>query len=72
MSTVKLQKLNKKTTVTYSIVLPKQLVEEIARWPKGMDLEVEWIEKGKNTTMDKPYFRISRPDNLWSKKIGGE
>jgi hypothetical protein len=48
------------------------MIEEIAHWPKGMELDVEWVEKGKHITVDKPYFRISKPDNLWSKKIGGQ
>lgn len=64
MTRIKLQKHTK-----YHISLPKQIVDEIAHWQKGMELEVEWIEKGKNTVIDKPYFRISKPDNLWSKKI---
>ena len=61
------QKKTKGDYVTYQIVLPKQIVEEITRWQKGTDLDIEWIQKGKNTTFDKPYFRISKKDHLWMK-----
>ena len=60
---VKLQQIKSKDNyVRYQIVLPKQLIEMIAHWPKGISLDVEWIENGNNTVMDKPHFRISKTD----------
>ena len=67
MTRMKLQTTKTTTTTVYYVTLPKFAIEEIAHWPKGMFLEVEWIEKGKNTVINKPYFRISKPDNLWVK-----
>lgn len=69
MSLHKLQKVSeKKGYARYQIILPKQIVEEIAKWRKGTELAVEWIPKGKHETVNKPYFRISIPDNFWVDK----
>lgn len=65
---LKLQIKRNKNKVNYHISLPKNFVEEIARWRPGQKLEVTWIEKGKHETLNKPYFRISKPDNLWVDK----
>ena len=67
---IKVQRKNTahRDSVQYTISLPKLLIEEIAGWRPNEALEVEWIPKGKNTVMNVPYFRISRPDNLWVDK----
>jgi len=63
------QKQNKENV--YTITLPKYVIEKIAKWFPGQELEVVWIDKEKAIIpFNKPYFRISKPDNLWVDKKG--
>jgi len=69
MPLVKLQRRKlPKNENGYQVNLPKIWVEENLKWYPGLHLEIELIEKGKTETINKPFLRISKADNLWVDK----
>ena len=68
LNKLQIKRQPKRNSEVYHITLPKQLVEEIARWSPGQQLEIVWVEKGKHEPFNKGYFRISRPTSLWEDK----
>jgi len=53
-------------SLKYSIVLPKNFVEEIMKWYPGLHLDIDFFPKGAPMPpQDRSCFRIIKANNLW-------